>query len=61
MIGIKLENHMDCIHICMQAQKLVNQYIKNHGHNSDLMLVLQIKEVVDGNMDYTKKLTFIES
>jgi len=52
---------MDCKHICMQAQKLVNQYIQNHGHNNDLMLVLQIKEVVDGNMDYTKKLTFIES
>ena len=53
---------MDCKNICKQAQNLVTEYIKEHGNNiNNLMLVLQVKEVVDSTMDYTKKLNIIES
>ena len=61
MIGIKIENNMDCKNICRQAQNLVTEYIKEYGNNKELMLVLQVKEVVDSTMDYTKKLNIIES
>ena len=61
MIGIKIDNNMDCKNICKQAQNLVTEYIKEYGNNKELMLVLQVKEVVDSTMDYTKKLNIIES
>ena len=61
MIGIKIDNNMDCNNICRQAQNLVTEYIKEYGNNKELMLVLQVKEVVDSTMDYTKKLSFNES
>jgi len=62
MIGIKIDNNMDCKNICKQAQNLVTEYIKEHGNNiNNLMLVLQVKEVIDSTMDYTKKLSFNES
>lgn len=57
MIGIKIENNMDCNNICKQAQNLVTEYIKEHGNNiNNLMLVLQVKEIIDGGIDHIKKL-----
>jgi len=61
MIGIKLEQNMDCGRICKLAENTIKNYIQENGHQKDLMLILQVKRVVDGNMDYTKKLTFTES
>ncbi len=61
MIGIKIDNNIDCKNICKQAQNLVTEYIKEHRNHNELMLVLQVKEVIDSTMDYTKKLTFNES
>lgn len=63
MIGIKIEKNMDCNHICKQAEKIISEYLKEHSHHNikNLMLVMQVKEVVDSNMDYTEKLTFTES
>jgi hypothetical protein len=62
MIAIKIENNMDCNNICKQTQNLVTEYMKEHGNNiNNLVLVLQVKEVVDSTMDYTKKLNIIES
>jgi len=57
MIGIKIDNNMDCKNICKQAQNLVTEYIKEHGNNiNNLMLVLQVKEIIDGGIDHIKKL-----
>lgn len=61
MIGIKLEQNMDCGRICKLAENAIKNYIQENGHQKDLMLILQVKKVIDGNMDYTKKLTFTES
>lgn len=56
MIGIKIDNNMDCKNICRQAQNLVTEYIKEYGNNKELMLVLQVKEIIDGGIDHIKKL-----
>lgn len=50
MIGIRLEQNIGCDHICKHAQKIINQYIKNNGQKDNLMLILDIKEVNDGNI-----------
>lgn len=52
---------MDCKHICGQAEKLIKKYLENNDDHSDLLLVMQVKRTIDGNMDYTKKLTFNEN
>ena len=56
MIGIKIDNNMDCKNICRQAQNLVTEYIKEYGNNKELMLVLQVKEIIDGGIDHIKKI-----
>jgi len=56
MIGIKIDNNIDCKNICKQAQNLVTEYIKEYGNNKELMLVLQVKEIIDGGIDHIKKL-----
>ena len=56
MIGIKIDNNMDCKNICKQAQNLVTEYIKEYGNNKELMLVLQVKEIIDGGIDHIKKI-----
>lgn len=52
---------MDCANICRAAQSIINQYIKENGPGTDLMLVLQIQKIQDGTMDIRKKLTFIDN
>lgn len=59
--GVKISNKMDCNYICSQAEKLIKKYMSQNGNNDDLILVMQVKRAIDGNMDYTKKLTFTES
>jgi hypothetical protein len=50
MVGIRLSNNMDCNYICKLAQEVINSYIKTNGANDNLMLVLQIQEVRDGEL-----------
>lgn len=59
--SIKISNTMDCKHICSQAEKLIKKYLENNEDHSDLLLVMQVKRTIDGNMDYTKKLNFNEN
>ena len=61
MIGIRLEQQMDCGKICKIAENTIKNYIQENGNSPDLMLVMQVKRVVDGHMDKFKKLTFTES
>ena len=61
IVGVKISNSMDCKHICSQAEKLIKKYFENNNDNSDLLLVMQVKRTIDGNMDYNKKLTFNEN
>lgn len=56
MVGIKISNNMDCKDICSQAENLIKKYIGQYGNNDDLILVMQVKRSVDGNMDIFKKL-----
>lgn len=56
MVGIKISNNMDCNNICSQAENLIKKYIGQYGNNDDLILVMQVKRSVDGNMDIFKKL-----
>ena len=59
--SIKISNTMDCKRICSQAEKLIKKYLENNEDHSDLLLVMQVKRTIDGNMDYTKKLNFNEN
>lgn len=50
MIGIRLQQNMECEYICQQAQLLISRYIRDNGAKDNLMLVLDIKEIIDGNI-----------
>ena len=51
IVGIKIFNNMDCNNICSQAENLIKKYIGQHGNNSDLILIMQVKQPQDGIMD----------
>jgi hypothetical protein len=49
MLAIKLVNNVSCEHICQQTQKMINNYLKEYPNNNNLLLILDIKEINDGN------------
>ena len=51
MVGIKISNNMDCKDICSQAENLIKKYMSQHGNNSDLILIMQVKQPQDSIMD----------
>lgn len=46
MRSIRLQANTPCEYICSVVQNMVNEYSKN-PHNGDLVLVLDIKEIID--------------
>jgi hypothetical protein len=58
MVGIKLEQNMDCTNICKIAQSIINTYMKEYGASDNLMLVLQIQRIQDGSLNLTQNLPF---
>lgn len=49
---------MDCNNICKQAQKIITKYVQEHGTDKELVLVMQVKEIIDSEMDFTKKIQY---
>lgn len=49
---------MDCNNICKQAQKIITEYVQEHGTDKELVLVIQVKEIIDSKMDFTKKIPY---
>lgn len=50
-VGIKISNSMDCGYICSQVENLIKKYMSQHGNNSGLILIMQVKQPQDGIMD----------
>lgn len=46
MRSIRLEGNTPCEYICSVVQSMINNYAKN-PHNGDLVLVIDIKEIVE--------------
>lgn len=48
--AIKLENNLDCKHICETIQKLINWHNKYEPIESDSVLIIKIEKIIDSNI-----------
>jgi hypothetical protein len=58
MIPIRLQNNMQCEHICQKVQELVNKFQGAGGNLSDSFIVLSIKTITQNDDNSIPKLEF---
>lgn len=57
---IKLDKNIDCNYICKLTQELISKYSHSNQLNSDSILIIEIKNIIDHeensplNMGYTE-------
>jgi hypothetical protein len=44
---IKLDKNIDCNYICKLTQELISKYAQSNRLNSDSVLVIEIKNIID--------------
>ena len=60
MLAFNLGNDLSCDKVCKEIQKLVNDYKKENPNSTSPLLVISIKETIDGGNNHIPKIELKE-